>query len=311
MTTLVLLVLCSFVIAFGSSLVFRQLLAIARKLRVPPFFVASLLLAFSTSLPELLIGITSAARGEPEFALGNIIGANILGLTLISGTILLFSKRAILLGKYIDRWRLMLTFAVASLPVPMLFGGGISRGDGFVLIAIYLFYVIFSIRARTSESEREESAPRGAIRGNVAIFLLGALLLVAASQFLFFIAHSVSMTLGLSALVVGIFVLSFSTTLPEMTFGLRSLFKHKPELALADVIGANAVNATAILGLTALIHPIGGSDIHAAALNGLFMIMVYLLFYLLLAKNKTTPLRGAVLVFFYALFACLNLLWAL
>ena len=88
---------CSLVLLFASKLVYKQVVEIADILRVPAFLISLLLVAFSTSIPELFIGTTSAAQGVPVFSLGDILGSNIVNLTFIAGLVILLGKKKITL----------------------------------------------------------------------------------------------------------------------------------------------------------------------------------------------------------------------
>lgn len=294
------------VILFSSRLVYRELHAIADAIALPPFFIASLLLALSTSVPELFIGVTSALRGTPAFGLGNIIGANIIGLSFITGLILLVGRSRLELSRHIAQSRFVLTFGISMVPVLMLFDGELSRLDGVILLTLYILYVLFSLYIGRRRNERTFEVPKRAAAHAFLLFLFGVLCLVAASEFLYVSANSLGATLGFTPFVVGIFVLSFATALPEISFGLRSAFDSHPELLVADIIGSSAVNFCGILGLTAVIAPIVPKDLTVVIIDGLFYIALVLFFYLILWNKQASRIRGSALLLVYGAFAVLN-----
>jgi cation:H+ antiporter len=300
-SSVLILAACSVVILFASRLMSRQLVALAEHLHVPAFFVAFLLVSFSTSIPELFVGVGSALSGVPALSLGDVIGANIVDLTFIAGLVILLGRKPINLREHIDPLRLATTFAIASAPVLLLIDGSLSQLDGLVLLALYACYLVFFIRQRP----RSEDEPRVKFRGVVhtlALFLLGVALLIIASELIVVTAKSLSATLEIAPFIVGVFALALSTSLPELTFGIRVALERRPELSLADLIGSTAVNSSAILGLVSLIHPIVPVNLSTTLTIGSFSIAVFMYFYLLLARGRVLPTYGAALLLAYLLF---------
>ena len=301
------MVLCAFLLVAAAKIVSTQVINIAKRLSVPPFFIASLLVAASTSIPELFVGVTSALAGAPQFSLGDIIGSNIVNLTFIAGMVILLGRRRIQLSEHISQSRLLLTFAIASVPIFLCFiFGGLSREMGIFLLALYGVYIFFLVRNHPREALRPDD-PKITLNKSIGFFCIGVVLLFAASQGIIFTAGALSTAFNIAPFIIGVFAIAFSTSLPELAFGIRVALERKPELSLADVIGSSAVNATGILGLVAIIHPITLSG-QALYLSGSFYLAVFIAFYFLLARREVSPVRGALLLVVYLLFVSYNFL---
>jgi len=298
---------CALVLLFASKLVYRQVVEIADILRVPAFLISLVLVAFSTSIPELFVGITSAAQGVPAFSLGDIFGSNIVNLTFIAGLVILLGKKEITLAEHIGHRHLAATFAIASMPVLLLIDGTLSRFDGIFLLTLYALYVGFIIYTRRNKNKENKKFKEGLLK-SIALFFVGALCLIGASEIIIRLASSLSTDLRVAPFVIGVFAIAFSTSLPELTYGIRVALARHPELSLADVVGSSAVNATGILGLVATIHPIVPTVLTAALMTGVFGVAVFFIFYLAIGRQKTSYTHGAILLILYLLFVSFNFL---
>ena len=130
--------------------------------------------------------------------------------------------------------------------------------------------------------------------------------LVVASETLFWSVHGLASGLGIAPFVMGVFALSLGTTLPEISFGVRSAFSAHGELSLGDVVGSSVVNACGILGLVVLIAPISHVSLAVPIIDGLFYMALVLFFYFLLWEREATRVHGTLLMLVYAGFAVLN-----
>lgn len=309
---LAILAACAAVLLFASRLVFRQLLSIARELSVPPFLVALFLVAISTSIPELFIGITSASQGVPAFSLGDILGANIIDITFVAGLVILLSRKRVRMLDHIERPRLYFTFFIACLPTLLIADGILSRDDGLLLMALYVFYIILAVSDRRAKRlHLTNTARNGGVWKHAGLFACGVALLLIASQCIIYAGRGLSTELSVAPFVIGVFALALSTTLPELAFGIRAALARKPELSLADLIGSSAVNSGGILGLVALIHPIAPQQPHSAVAIGLLGVLAYAAFAVLFGRKTDAPAAyGAILLALYLLFMSFNFLLA-
>lgn len=297
---------CAVVLLFASKIVYREIVTISTILRVPAFLVSLVLVALSTSIPELFVGITSAIEGTPSFSLGDILGSNIVNLTFIAGLVILLGRKEIVLSKDMSTKMLLGTLAMSSAPVFLIIDGTLSRFDGAFLLLMYCAYIFFIIAGRRSMLADASTDKTGLFR-SILIFLFGIALLIVSAEGIIAISSGISGALNITPFIIGVFAIAFSTSLPELAFGIRAAFQGTPELSLADVVGSSAVNASGILGIVALIHPIVPLDLASVLFAGFFGIFVFVVFFLTIGKGSVRPARGAILLILYLIFASFHL----
>jgi cation:H+ antiporter len=236
--------------------------------RLNEFTIGFILVAVATSLPETFLGIISALTNKPGFSVGNVIGSNIIDLTLIIGIGALLAKKITIESKIIKKDLFYMLF-IAILPAFLLsdyliwqrFGfdvkPGLSRIDGIILLCVFVFYIIKMIRQETKFSKIDKSnIGRAEAFRNFLLFLLTMALLLVSAKYVVETATRLSYDLGVSEFIVGIFLISLGTTLPELVFTVRSVLDKHGNMAIGDIVGSVIINSTLVLGVTATINPV-------------------------------------------------------
>lgn len=300
---------CAVVLFFASRIVYRQVVVISGQLRVPAFLVSLVLVAFSTSIPELFVGITSAMQGTPSFSLGDILGTNIVNLTFIAGLIILLGRKDIELTNNMSTTLMLSTFGVASVPVFMLIDGTLSRIDGSILLLLYAGYLYLVLKSHKRSPEQTTASKTGLFKP-LLTFAFGVALLIVAAEIMIGSATSISEHLQIAPFIIGVFLLAISTSMPELVFGLRATLQGQPELSLGDLLGSCAVNAAGILGVVALIHPIVPAGLTAALFSGFYGVFVFFVFFLLAGKGRIRSSSGAILLIMYLVFVAFHFVLA-
>lgn len=290
------------VLAFSAYLLLRAIEKLALFFRVSEFSLAFILIAVSTSFPELTVGITSAIKGIPSLSFGNVIGANILDLTmalaipiLIAGKLKIETKTEVKDAFY--------AFLVCILAVSLyIIGNGLSRIDGAILLAIFIIYSKKVMMKKKAKKSKKSSVAKKEAFVYGIIFLISSLLLVVSAKYVVKYAHLIAIEAGLSDFIIGLLIVAIGTTLPELTVNTISVLTRHYSIAIGDSVGSISANLTLIVGLTALIHPIKGNFATTFG-SGAFMIIVVYMFYLLI-KDRTELKRvhGLALIFIYAAF---------
>jgi cation:H+ antiporter len=306
-TNLILLLLACLVLIVSAELLVKSLKKIAGFLRVSEFVVGFILMALATSLPELFVGISSALNKNSALSLGNVIGANILNLTLVMGIIILLGNGITIKNKRTKKDSLYMV-ALASLPlILMLIGNSLSRIDGMILIAAFLTYSILLYRKqRLKSKEFTMIEKRWEPVAYTVLFIFGLLALFFSSHFVVKYASSLSIELNFPPIFIGLFLISIGTTLPELIFGTRAVLGGNTEMALGDQIGSVIANATFILGVAAIIFPIK-ADLILFFTSGIFMIIVAFLFATFVESgNKLSLKEGISLIMLYVFFVIIE-----
>ncbi len=251
---------------FGAEWLVRGAARLARSLGISALIVGLTVVAFGTSAPELLVSLLAAFREQPGVAVGNVVGSNIANIALILGiSALICPMRAE--SKLILRE--MPIMVAASLALALFgYDGAFSRGEGVVLLAGLMAYlwlmVAVSKRASsrvvaefTEFQERERQAPHGESRlTDVGLVLIGLAVLAGGAHLLVTAAVYFARALGVSDLMIGLTVVAIGTSLPELATSVVAAWRREADIALGNIVGSNIFNVLAILGTTALLHPL-------------------------------------------------------
>lgn len=251
---------------YGADWLVKGAARLARSFGVPTLVIGLTVVAFGTSAPELLVSVTAALRGSSDIALGNVIGSNIANIGFILGlTGLLFP---IAVHARVIRREIPLMIAISLVTYAIAFDGLISRFDGLILVAgLIAFNITAYVQATKGEDEAllleieefEElesiTAPSARLTelGRIA---LGIAILMLGSRFMVDGAVAIARALGVSELVIGITLVAFGTSLPELATSLVAAFRKESDISVGNIIGSNIYNLLAILGITALVRPI-------------------------------------------------------
>ncbi|OHA10195.1 MAG: hypothetical protein A3A44_01195 [Candidatus Sungbacteria bacterium RIFCSPLOWO2_01_FULL_60_25] len=308
-----LILAAAFITLFASGgMLVRALTAIGRMVHVSEFALAALLVAIATSLPEFFVGISSALSGVPSLSLGDLIGANVLNLTVILGIGILLSG-----GIAFDRSMRISDFlaalAVAVLPIILALDRVISRTDGIILLlaCIVYFAVLLAFDREPSEVNNVASPAAERIFRESIRFVVGAFLLIVSSAIMVTLAAEGAIAFRLPILFVGILV-AFGTTLPELVFAVMAARIRHGAMSLGNAVGTVAVNIGGILGFIALLRPIAISEPLPAFLGmGVTVALMAALAFLGLRKKSLSPSAGAFLVMVGVVFIVLETFLAL
>jgi len=295
-------------ILFGCGLVLsRALVIIARFLRLPAFTVAFVLLALSTTLPELFVGIQAGLHNASELTVGVVIGSNIVNLTLILGMWLLFVRKVHIREHTIIRKDALLMTLISIVPILlMLLGGGLSRADGMVLIAIFCVHGVWLLSRRSDGPYEENHIPRLHVVLWTLAFAIAIAGLVWSSGKVVDSARIVGIELGVPQIFIGLFLLSIGTALPELVVSFSSGRKEGGQITLGDLVGAGVVNSTLVLGVSVLLSPVA-IDAFLFLTSSIFMIVVMLLITAFIRARTMTAFEGTVLILLYVLFIIVEL----
>lgn len=298
---------CLVLIASGSLLV-RCLIGLASFLRLSQFVASFIIMAASTSLPELFVGITSALDKVPAITLGTVIGSNIADMTLVAGIAILVAKGRAVATKEI-RWDSFWMFVTALVPMAlMVWGNNLSRLDGAVLVSIFLIHAYFLVKRF---KQKNHSLPNKQKNYMVILNTLGLVLflplLFYSAKYVVRFGSSLALGIGIPEITVGLFFVGLGTSLPELAFEARAMRKGYSGLAFGDLIGSVIYNSTLVLGVTALIHPITASFSQFATSAMMMVALLFLFNTFAVTTGRFNWREGISLILFYALFLMVEL----
>ncbi len=251
----------------GAELLVRGASRLALAAGISPLVVGLTVVAYGTSAPELAVSVQSAAAGQANIALGNVVGSNIFNVLFILGLSALITP--LVVSVQLVRFDVPLMIGVALLLLLLGFDGTLGRLDGALLAGGALLYTVWSIvqsRRETRQAQEalagaskpsSESSPSSGWLGSVALLLVGLTLLVVGANLLVNGAVAIAHAFGISELVIGLTIVAVGTSLPEVATSLMASIKGERDIAVGNVVGSNIFNILAVLGLSSLVAPQG------------------------------------------------------
>jgi cation:H+ antiporter len=247
---------------WGADLLIAQSEAIARYFGLSDFFIGATLIALGTSLPEMAASVTASLDAHPAISLANIIGSNILNITLVLGTVFLIAKNITPHRDFFARdssWALFPIFIF----ILMIMDGVVSRFDGILLIALMGAYLLFLIRngqeILSEEAEAESSDQSDNVLNWVhagGLLLAGFATVITGANYLIESAGTLARTFGVSEWIIGVVMIAMGTSMPELVVSIVAARRGKADMAIGNIIGSNMANISVALGAAALARPL-------------------------------------------------------
>ncbi len=246
------------VLIAGADLLVRGAAQLARVLGLSPFAIGVTVVAFGTSAPELFASIGAALQGVEDLAIGNVIGSNIANILLILGAGAMIAPIGI--HRRVRMVEIPIMLAITGASVALLIDAQLTRLDGALLVLGLIGYVCFVVRSHKvdimHEGEEVVAHPRSAWI-DVLMIAGGVLALGIGAKALVFGATGVAVRVGVPAGIVGTTVVALGTSLPELAATVRAALAKESDIAVGNVVGSNIFNLLSVLGITALIQPLG------------------------------------------------------
>lgn len=300
-------VLSCFVLIVSGTFLVKSLSKISRFLRISEFSAAFIIMAIATSLPELFVGISSAASKNPSLSLGNVIGASIIDLTLVAGIIILFSREIRIRAKRMDKDAYFMLVAILLVIILYIIGKSLSRIDGIILLFFFTFNIIRKLKKSKKYKKRlEGKIKRWNVILNTFVFIFALVFLfLSASQAVKY-ASALAIDLSLPKIIIGLFLLSFATTLPELVFGISATSSKHKEMSLGDLMGGVVTNFTLVLGIVSVLSPIQ-ADFLPFLTSAIFLFIFAFIFVTFLKTGgKLERIEGVSLILIYVLFVIIE-----
>ena len=239
----------------------RGAVTTADRLKVPPLLIGLTVIAFGTSIPELTVSLNAARSGNPDIAVGNVVGSNIANILLVLGAMAVFRSFTIDAGTLIRDGRVML--GVSVLMVLMALNGVITQWMGFGLLAILAGFTFLLYRRTRQEADVDETAAsvdenllEGSLFLALLILIAGLAGVLWGSDLMVKGAVGVAQQAGISQAVIALSIVAIGTSLPELFISLFASLRGHASLAIGNIIGSNISNILLILGAVASTGPL-------------------------------------------------------
>jgi cation:H+ antiporter len=289
---------------FGADYLILGSKSIASKFKIPPIVVGITLVAFGTSLPELIVSIIAILKGESGIVIGNVVGSNIANIGLVLGvtailTPIIFSFKKISFDIY---FLIVITF----LPLLFIYLGELVLWQGicFLLLLGGYCWHLFNKDHEYDENHSDENLSDGL---TISIKIIFGIIGLGFGAHIFVLgAKGIAIALGVSSLVIGMSIVALGTSLPELAASLAAAKHNEKDFVIGNIIGSNIMNIIAVLGFTLLIHPIS-VEFTEVFMHGIFMVTLTLgLFFILKFRGGITKSSAGILLLIYIIFLYFN-----
>jgi len=293
---------------FGAEWLVGGSSKLALKVGVSPLVIGLTVVALGTSAPELAVCLRLNFEGRPDAAIGNIVGSNICNILLILG----FSSliRPLKVHRQIIKKELPILLIVSFALILMLINQEVAKWEGVVLCAGIVIYILSSFKGANNNNEsigEDLSLADVSVEDRrhsktfllVLLLLSGLILLVLGASFFEKGGIGLAKSFGVSEAVIGLTLLAFGTSLPELATSLVACIKNEGDIIAGNAIGSSIFNILAILGITAMFKPLLVNDINLIDYS--IMIGVVILCWLFVFKKMNlNRIKGGLFLCLYA-----------
>ncbi|WP_010174137.1 calcium/sodium antiporter [Bacillus coahuilensis] len=238
---------------------------IAKALQISPLLIGLTIVSFGTSSPEATVSIVAALEGNAGIALGNVIGSNILNITLVMGITAIISPltvQNVTFRKEIPFMLLASTVLLIAMNDSFLQGispAVVSRSEGFILLlflSIFIYYII-EVARNSKEPQAELTLTEPSSWTKNALYTFGGLgAIILGGELVVNNATTIAYSFGMSETLVGLTIIAIGTSLPELITSITAAVKKESEIAIGNVVGSNIFNILFVLGTTAVVSPL-------------------------------------------------------
>ncbi len=296
-----LLALGFFLLSKGADFFVDGAGGIADKFRVPQLVIGLTIVAFGTSAPEAAISINAGLQGSAGISIGNVLGSNILNILLILGLTALIIPLKIQSSTLKKEIPFTLIISIILAVMGLVFGQ-LNWIAGLILWGLFILFFVYLIRLskeNAAEFEKDDDKPNNENVLKLILMTLGGMAaIIVGSNFAVNSATALAEAIGISDRIIGLTVVAFGTSLPELITSVTAARKGSADIAIGNIIGSNIFNILFVLGTTSLITTIPyGQEFLVDSI--IAVVAVALLLICVLPKRKLTRVGGGILLASY------------
>jgi cation:H+ antiporter len=305
----VLLIFGLLLLVVAGEFLVKGAVGISILLKLSPLVIGMTVVSFGTSMPELLVSVNGALDGNSGIAIGNVVGSNIVNVAFILGL------SVIILPILPDKQTLKIDYPVmvAASFIFIIFAldNFIARWEGFVLFAILIIFVYRmvtksrkdeKVKAEANKDNGQEELKSMPVWKSIIFVVLGLIGLFFGAEWFVDGAIQIAASFGLSDAIIGVTVVAVGTSMPELIASVVAAVRKQADISIGNIIGSNIFNIFGVLGLAAIIQPIGVGQ-ESVEFDGLWMIAVALLLLPMMYFGKALGrISGSILVFSYIVY---------
>lgn len=289
----------------GADLFVDGSASVAKKFHVPSMIIGLTIVAMGTSAPECAVSISASLKGSNAMAISNVVGSNIFNLMVVCGCCALFHPLGVHTKTMKQEYPFSVLVAVLMLGLGY-FGMKMSRLDGLILVVIFVAFLIWMVksamRARADheavERPEEEISEMGTLKC-ILYIVIGIAAIVLGGDLVVDSATEIARNFGLSENLIGLTIVAFGTSLPELVTSIVAARKGEVDMAFGNVIGSNVFNILFVAGLAAVVSPM------AFLMENVIDLIILIAMSILVwgfagSKRKVSRMEGSFMLFLYA-----------
>lgn len=290
----------------GGEFIVRSSVAISLKFNISKLVIGMTVVAFATSLPELIVSINAALNDSPAIAINNVIGSNIANIALVLSIISILSYIEVDKNFYKKDWPIMFVFSI-FLVIFCVTNNALDRYEGLILVVLLLLFIYYSLNnsdAEFSDSDLDDKLVSTSNTKIIIWLLISSITLYFGADFLVNGAVDFAKQMNISEAVISVSIVAIGTSIPELAASLIAIAKREKGISIGNLIGSNIFNIGSVLGITAIIKPIqiANEIIERDLLWMLFFALLLLLIAIVPKRNSISKLKGLLMLFAYFLF---------
>ena len=297
-------------LVIGGEFIIRSSIALSLKLNISRLVIGMTVVAFATSLPELIVSINAAINDAPSIAINNVIGSNIANIGLVLGLTCIIGNMYVEKSFYKIDWPVMFAFSIILYFI-IARDNIIDQYDGIVLFSLLIVFIIFILRA-SLKTYQQDSIDNNLIHSTnfktIVWIIIASVSLFYGAEWLVYGAINFAEQIGVSEAVISVSIIAVGTSIPELATSLLAIVKNEKGISLGNLIGSNIFNIGSVIGITSMIKPIVIDDIQILNRDIIWMLvfaLLVLLIALLPKKNVIGKIKGFFLLFLYSIFILL------
>lgn len=267
---------------------------IAEKFGIPQLVIGLTIVAMGTSAPEAAVSITAAIKGNAGITIGNILGSNIMNVFVILGITSVITAIAVQNSTIRIELPFMIGISIILLACGMT-GNTITRVEGILLWGFFLVYLGYLFQAaKQGITEQPEEEKQERIGKLILTGVIGMILIIVGSDVTVDAATALATIFGMSERFIGLTIVAFGTSLPELVTSVIAARKGKADIAVGNIVGSNIFNVLFVVGTTALIVPVPFSS--EFLIDGIITILAGILLWMCVWKKKLLTRWGGCLM---------------
>ena len=238
-------------IIFGGNKLVDSAVAIAKRFKISTAVIGATIVSIGTTIPELLVSIFSVSSGASNLAVGNAFGSIIFNTCVIGGLLLCFCKIIIKQGW---NYEYLLLMGILIIIFMLSLGGNLGIASSILLLFVFVAFMLLNFfKAKKKREQDAQIKYPKSIWFYVLFFIIGAVCVGGGSYFMVESAKYLARLAGMSETFIGLTIVSFGTSLPELVTTINAIRKKESGLGLGNIVGANVLNSTLFVGLTGVL----------------------------------------------------------